>query len=345
MDVRAVEYHDLEFNKVRIKRYSSRGVPYHIGVDVGVPKIQGVLVRSAFYLYRTDRDAEAGSKYGGTGFFAGVQSKYEGRIHLYGVSNWHVAIRDGCSVIRVNTKQGDPDILHLDPGLWTKHPDGLDIAIAPLEVNLTFHEVGIVMEESFASKDVIEQRGIGVGDDCFMVGRFIDHAGGPTNRPAARFGNLSVMPSPIKQPTGVFGESYCVDLHSRTGYSGSPVFVYRTPGNNFDTRVLDTSDAFSYLLGIHWGQFPELWEITNDYDLSEAGVITEGQYVKGVSGMTCVIPAWHIRDMLYLEKFVKEREESDKEIAQQYKKLGLPPDAESAIDETSPSVRMHHGEK
>ena len=50
--------------------------------------------------------------------------------------------------------------------------------------------------------------------------RFIDHDGGQKNQPALRFGNVSMNPTPIRQDNGVEAEAYCIDLHSRSGYSG-----------------------------------------------------------------------------------------------------------------------------
>src|SRR5208337_5394725 len=94
----------------------------------------------------------------------------------------------------------------------------------------------------FATEEIVSEYGIGVGDDVFMVGRFINHEGSPTYLPATRFGNISVMPFPIlKSPQK--GPSYCIDMHSRPGFSGSPVFVYRTPGGNLDV-ALKTGKVF-----------------------------------------------------------------------------------------------------
>jgi hypothetical protein len=53
--------------------------------------------------------------------------------------------------------------------------------------------------------------------------------------------------------------------------------------------------------GIHWGQFPELFEWSNLDKVDEARrdhLITQGGYVKGMSGMTCVIPAWQVLEVL-----------------------------------------------
>ena len=65
------------------------------------------------------------------------------------------------------------------------------------------------------------------------------------------------------------------------------------------------------LLGVHWGQFPERWEIESGEDVSElqdASVIRQGAYIKGLSGMTCVCPASAIREVLNLPELVAFRE-------------------------------------
>lgn len=58
-----------------------------------------------FNLYRSVEEAEGGQEYGGAGFLVSVP--WETRpiaIHMYAVTNYHVAIADGASVIRLNTK-------------------------------------------------------------------------------------------------------------------------------------------------------------------------------------------------------------------------------------------------
>lgn len=329
----AVEYHDLQFTKVPTNRYSTSNIPYRAWVDVGMPKIQDVLLEVAFYLYQTVEDAEAGKNTGGTGFIVGISSTVDQYTHIYGISNWHVAINGGFSVIRLNRRDGGTDIIDLDPGQWEKHPDGYDIAACSVTLDLDQHQVGVVLKGSFATESIVRAWEIGPGEDVFMVGRFLDHDGGPTNKPAVRFGHISVMPSPIKQPTGVMGDSYCIDLHSRSGYSGSPVFVYRTPGTNFAREGMETRERFMYLLGVHWGQFPELWEISTKKkkeEAAEAGLITDGKYIEGVSGMTCVCPAWQILELLDIEQFAQEREVEDQRLEKERIEDGPLPVAESA---------------
>jgi hypothetical protein len=193
----------------------------------------------------------------------------------------------------------------------------------------------------FLTQDVIAKENIGVGDDVFMVGRFMDYDGGTTNRPAARFGNISVMLAPIKQPNGRMADCYCIDLHSRTGYSGSPVFMYRLPWqhlNEEEIKVFPADGAlFSVekifgLLGIHFAQFPEEWELRSAprpkgaHDA--ASLITEGAYVKGLSGMSCVLPGWNILEVLNLPPLAHKRGQLELEIEEQRRREGAPPDPE-----------------
>lgn len=65
-----------------------------------------------------------------------------------------------------------------------------------------------------------------------MVGLFVDHLVdlvGGRRLPPVRFGHISADPTSIRQFDGVRTESYSIDKHSRSSYSGSPVFVYQTP--------------------------------------------------------------------------------------------------------------------
>ena len=321
-----------------------------------MPHIPQRIIRSVFYLYASKEDARSGQNAGGTGFLVAFQNSPLERVQgdlFYAVTNWHVACRDGFSVIRLNTRDGGTDIIDLDCSEWDFLPHKYDIAAAPVRIDDDTHDISYVSTHMFTEPPKADVTGmrrfygdkIGVGEDVFMIGLFIDHSGVTTNVPSARFGNISMMPNSratIRQTTGYDGESYIVDMHSRTGFSGSPVFVYRTFGSDlteseepfdsiemefdrleiepnrlstgnpswhpqsFGGRVrgssgrLKTSRSLLKLLGIHWGQFPEEWELRNKKKLSESKVplILDGASVKGFSGITCVIPASHILEVL-----------------------------------------------
>src|SRR5262249_51938844 len=155
--------------------------------------------------------------------------------------------------------------------------------------------------DSFAVGDDIWNGRVALGDDVFMIGMFVDHDGDQVNVPSARFGNISVMPLPfanIRQGTGLQTPSYVIDMHSRSGFSGSPVFMYRPPQQDLPEQLVPAThrnvniDTIFRFLGIHFGQFPEEWEIgrrkPRRTEARKRGLITDGAYVTGWSGMTIV---------------------------------------------------------
>jgi hypothetical protein len=243
-----------------------------------MPRISQKILESVFYLYPSKADAKAGKHFGGTGFFIflpstdGTDGNESGWV--YAVTNWHTAVRDGASVMRVNTLNGPPDIFEFGPEDWDFDPR-FDIAILQMgrTLRVGFHDFSAIPTRMFCSKLICANSNVGPGDDVFMVGRFIDHDGGETNQPAARFGHISINPTPLPQgPSKSMQPCYCIDVHSRTGYSGSPVLVYRTGGNSLEDtdrddppsrqpQILLAGTRLFSLLGIHFAQFPELWEL------------------------------------------------------------------------------------
>jgi hypothetical protein len=277
------------------------------------------------YLYKDRADAEEGKKFGGTGFLVLFPSEMfpDRAFYFYAASNWHVVCRDGFSTIRINTIDGT-DIVEFDPAEWHFLPE-YDIAVIPMPMNVERHRAAMIPTKAFVIRDFfkinskassVQPAALGVGSDVFMIGRFIDHDGGQTNRPAARFGSISVLPAPIIQPNEnkTQADSFCIDMHSRTGHSGSPVFVYRTAAAEWMTSEIDPQPGNYFgLLGIHWGQFPEDMEIKDKKQLEgeTTSLILDGKYVKGLSGMTCVLPAWIILEVLNMPKLKKLREAHD----------------------------------
>lgn len=289
-----------------------------------MPRIDEKVLDTVFYLYATVDDAKAGAGFGGTGFLVFFPSTDGGENSntngwLYAVTNWHVAVRDGFSVLRINSRAGPPDILEFGPEDWVFDPR-FDVAILPISLHEKTHKFSVVATRIFTSDFMAANSNIGPGDDVFMAGRFVDHDGGETNKPAVRFGHISINPTPMPQgPSQYLADCYCIDVHSRTGYSGSPVFVYRTPGNTLEdmdrggmgARQLLTGGINHFsLLGIHFGQFPELWEIEKAKQTPVQEGLTKGaapDYVVGMSGMTCVIPSWTIAGVLNMPELKKKR--------------------------------------
>jgi hypothetical protein len=327
---------DVEFDRVPIRAYSTAGTPYLRWVPCGMPKLEkyaGVL-KTVFFLYETVDAAIRGKSSGGTGFFVAVKSERFPQInHIHGITNYHVAIAppDGpsASVIRLNRLDGGvPATFDLGPDEWIFRPKWHDIAVSPpLSIDFDVHDVVPFQAETFwLTSDQEKSEEIGAADDVFMIGRFIDCDRIESNNPALRFGHISIMDVKIEQPTGYIGRSIVVDLHSRSGFSGSPVVVYRTLGSYFmdipQHSVILGGKTYVRLLGILWGAFPEEWELRDKKRAKEVkrntALITDGRYVEGLSGMSCIIPSAYIEDLVMNDPKLKAmRADRDNEIARQ----------------------------
>ncbi len=267
-----------------------------------MPRIPDSSVNVAVFLYRNKSDALVGSNNGGTGFLVGFDTKSQIPC-VHGITNAHIACN--YPVIRLNTDNGKPDAIELDPSDWHFHPE-YDVAVTckPLPIDATFHNIVQINHEMFITDEMINDWDIGLGEDLFMIGRFIDADGGAEmNVPSARFGHISVMPTPLYHAhSKKIVPAYIADMRSRSGFSGSPVFVYRTPGGNIAqsavTGEIDLGNNFMNFFGIHVSQFDEALEST-----------IQGQPpVKGLSGMTVVDPASIISKMLHLKEIKEARD-------------------------------------
>lgn len=206
---------DIPFESAPVVCYSTAGTPFIKFTPVGMPKLgkyQPVL-DIVFFLYRSVEDARVGKNSGGTGFLISVPTPWPDRLHIYGVTNWHVAVDQGASVVRLNTKDGNTDIFEFGPEDWQFIPNHHDIAVISLPTK-PHHKVKFLDNQFLISEDYARENEIGPGDDVFMVGRFVDFDGAQTNRPSLRFGHISMQDAPITQPNGYKGESFIVDMLS-----------------------------------------------------------------------------------------------------------------------------------
>ena len=170
----------------------------------------------------------------GTGFFIGLEAEGIWYLrHYYAVTCYHVAVRAGASILRINTKDGGSRFIELEPHEWQFIRDGDDMCAVDITDRLTDQdEYSVIPPNLVTWKDFITQEQVEIGEDGFMLGLFADHAGKKQNLIAARFGNLSLLArddEPIEQPNGQKRPSHIFDMRSRPGFSGSPVFIYRTP--------------------------------------------------------------------------------------------------------------------
>lgn len=270
------------------------------------------ILNATAFLYPSLEDAREGRAFGGSGVCVQVPLPNRPDLSIpFFVTNWHVAVSGGASVVRYVDKQGEVRFVDADPSEWTFLPAGPDLAALPLLVHFEKHPHAIPLT-IFASDD---EGDLFIGEDVFMCGRFIDYDGIETNKSALRFGAISMFDAPIRQQTGYSGHSVIVDMHSRTGFSGSPVYAYRENGRSEGSSIhfansltgglapisrrrwgTGTSTLIK-LVGLQWGQFPEAWEVVKRPETrsrAEASLVEEGDKIAGFSGMSCVVPASEI---------------------------------------------------
>jgi hypothetical protein len=282
-----------------------------------MPRIADRFLECSLFLYPTAEKAEKGETAGGSGFLAAVPSIGH-RYHLYAVSNRHVVQKH--PVIRLNTDRGGVRVIDVPFSDWTFAPDQ-DIAVTPVAYDPEFASLAI-SALNFLTRESASSHDVGIGDEAFMVGRFIGHDGKQRNSPAIRFGHVSMMPNePVYHPSNDTRqqESFLVEMHSTSGYSGSPVLVRPVPVPTVaatlsvtNTSIFESGPSYSrrreiggpWLLGVDWGYIN-----THDQSLNN-------------TGMSGVVPAWRLLDLLNTQNLLDVRTQIDDSIrAEERKKI------------------------
>lgn len=261
-----------------------------------MPRIPDSVADGVAFLYPRREEAEAHAKIGGTCFFIGHRVVVDGRpmpgYVPYAVSNRHVVWSGGCPVIRVNRRDGgEPEIIELECDEWIVHPGGDDVAITPLlgHSEQERQKISFIGTDKLITPAFVERVKLGIGDEVLMPGRLINHQGRRENRPVVRFGSISMMPEPMwNRALNRDQESFAVEMRSRTGFSGSPVAVYRTLATTL--APVPVAEFFG-LLGVNWGYI-------NDED-------GENTWLNGV------VPAWKILETLEVEALKKAQKRGE----------------------------------
>lgn len=279
-----------------------------------MPRWSPGVLQCSIFMYRTLDEAERGANYGGAGFLVGVRWEKDSRkIHTYAVTNYHVAVSGGASVVRINTKSGGSVCVETQPTEWFWRV-GHDVAVHRIDQPNSFF--GLLSATLMPISDLlitpedIRKYNIGEGDEVASVGRFVDLTGHQKNQPMLRTGVISLMgPIPVRQARGVPWEQepcHIVEMRSRTGFSGSPVYVYI---DQLFARFVPTEIEIKpfefhgpWLFGIQAGQFP--------LDKENADEDAYG------TSMATVVPSEYLRELLMEdERVIAERREHEERFA------------------------------
>jgi hypothetical protein len=183
---------------------------------------------------------------------------------------------------------------------------------------------------------------VGEGDAIALVGLFASYPGADRSQPVVRFGHIALMPyEPIKikmdpapNAAHVPRRAYLVEAASWGGQSGSPVFIYFGPdrmpwmrAGEFSARPEQSANpgvGFG-LLGLMHGHVRRMVSI----DIDDAGGSASKGKVDLNLGISIVIPAEEILDLLNGDVFVAQRRWGAEQIQSQM--TGRQPDGGSAL--------------
>jgi hypothetical protein len=194
---------------------------------------------------------------------------------------------DGRVWLRFNAKDGGTKLIETTMTDWEFHPDSMvDVAICWAGSTSEFDAL-LISEDDIATQDVIKREGIGIGDEVFITGLFVNHYGSERNIPILRAGNIAAVPSePVQTGMGPM-DAYLVEARSIGGLSGSPVFVYLDPLRQWSpkgTLLVSTGESGG-------GKFHLLGLIHGHYDVSANMAGSDGLKEEAINmGIAIVVP-------------------------------------------------------
>lgn len=252
-----------------------------------MPSIPESYIRSIAILLRNHPETGAVEPVG-TAFLVQTREFVLPPVHVYLVTCHH------CIAAATMVRFHDDTVLEVKRADWVLAPSGDDVAVIDITDRLP---AAIVADACIPLGLLAQDHGeYHLGDEIYMLGLHVNERDTGTNHPRARFGNVSARASdkaPIMQGNGSVGPTHIGDMRSRTGFSGSPVFVYfEIPGLSGDVQ---TKHA---LFGIHSDQFREPIHIV------VGG--TERRAEIG-SSMTKIVPAWVLTFIDVHEDLVAQR--------------------------------------
>ncbi|MGO9571777.1 MAG: hypothetical protein ACLP5H_29985 [Desulfomonilaceae bacterium] len=257
----------------------------------------------------------------GTVFFVGVNIPDTDRFCLYAVTARHIidqidSYPAGNQVyIRVN-RSSDWETISTETEEWSVHPhdETVDVAVRPITMNEEWDHM-MYPTSSFATDTIIDQKGIGLGEDIFIAGLFHLHSGKSKNTPIIRYGNIAAMPEERINTkwTRKGVEGFLIDTRSIHGLSGAPVFVHLGPINYIDgkARLEHNRYGWFYLLGLIHGHF--------DFKVPRIAEKGRHEVCNKVpnEGIAIVVPAAKILEVINQPKLKEKRDRLEAQIKEE----------------------------
>jgi len=262
-----------------------------------------------FLGYRNDDGIE---QFAGTAFYVS-RSIANGMGFTYLVTARHVI--DGIRtkrrekvLMRVNPTRGSAVWVEIPIEHWISHTDpSVDVVVKRAAI-IKGADHNSIPIRSFVNAETIKAENIGIGDEVYMPGLFVNHYGEDRNIPVVRTGNIAAM-AEEKIVVNKFGkiDAYLIEARSIGGLSGSPVYVHVEAIRYSDERVPTAiyPSPGNYLLGLMHGHYDQNWQSGKD---------------RVNLGIAIVIPATKILEVIN-QPTIKDADDVDEK---EWRKQGMP---------------------
>lgn len=245
-------------------------------------------------------DSASGPRPIGTAFVVGVDdASSAGQLWTYFVTARHVIDAatahspDGKLYLRLNRRSGGLAYFASKLDFWITHPDdaAADVAVWGFAPPADEIDYLVYPHEAIGTEDLLRNEQVGVGDEVFITGLFVNHVGTERNLPIVRVGNIAATPSePVATPLGP-ADAYLIEARSIGGLSGSPVFV-NLAGVRTLPGTLRIGGRHHLLLGLVHGH----WDVGPVPTNSQAASGLQDEVVN--MGIAIVVPATKILDII-----------------------------------------------
>ncbi len=257
-----------------------------------------------------------GTPLGGSAFFLAVPwERVPPYQHVYAVTNRHVLEPRqgvGALVLRLNLKAGGVETVETNLDEWLSPTSGDDIAVRLCHLDQAIFDYGWEPIQMVITDEVIAEQQLGIGDEVFSAGRFLDIESPTGNRPVLRAGQIAAIPPVSVVVTSTRSqESYLVEMRSRTGFSGSAVYAFIDPssagqwvqrkGSTLVTKNFQMEYPVlrgPWILGVHWGTMPVAGP--DAFDLETRRPASYG------SGIAAVVPGQTLRKFILEDERLKK---------------------------------------
>jgi hypothetical protein len=256
--------------------------------------------------------------YAGSGFVVAVPGAH-GNSHLYVVTAKHLAERMECCpiIMGFNHRDSSKALLEEDSVHWYVHPteaSAVDVAVTPFaSAQRDLLDLEPVPEHLFTSGERMRKAPIGVGDEITAIGMFTRFSDEDRHLPIVRTGHLAMLPTlriPVKNFEDM--EAYVAEIE---GLSGSPVWVRPTDyfnaaqkdGGEEKPPVPFNGDTDVMFLGLLHGR----WAVSEEAIEGQSAQYTE----KMVSGMSIIVPAHKILEVINQPELAAMRTKKDEKMA------------------------------